>query len=254
MFTVEFLHTIRALEIDIVASRIPRGAKVLEIGAGTGWQARELHRRGIDVHAIEVPGSNYEADRVFQVAEYDGKQIPFEDATFDVVFSSNVLEHVRDLGALESEVRRVLKPAGICLHIMPTAAWRFWTTLAAFPAGVQKAAAIFRERQPPAGWLRRLRRVFINVFLALGALLHPFVQGRHGERGCLFTELWTFRPATWRRHFRRAGFEVIRDLPMGLHYTGHFVLSRRMSMEQRARLAERIGSACHLFELRPIRD
>jgi SAM-dependent methyltransferase len=41
--------------------------------------------------------------------------IPYDDATFDVVAASSVLEHVEDPRACFSEVRRVLKPGGIFL-------------------------------------------------------------------------------------------------------------------------------------------
>lgn len=44
--------------------------------------------------------------------------MPFEDETFDVVFSNNVLECITDKGKLLSEIARVLKPSGqvVCAH------------------------------------------------------------------------------------------------------------------------------------------
>ena len=53
MFSLANLDAIRGAEIDKIAAFIPAGARVLEIGAGTGQQALELRRRGFAVTAIE---------------------------------------------------------------------------------------------------------------------------------------------------------------------------------------------------------
>lgn len=254
MFTIDFLHQIRAAEIERITSYFAPGARILEIGAGTGRQATEVRRRGFSVEAIEIAESNYREQQEFPITAYDGRHIPFPDASFDVVFSSNVLEHVREFDLLESEMKRVLRPNGRCVHVMPTHAWRFWTMLAAFPAGVQKAAAFARAPGRPGKPLERVNRAVVGFLRMLGHLFQPFVQGRHGERGWLVSELWLFRPAVWRRHFLRSGFEILRDEPMGLHYTGYFVFGPRWSLAKRARIAKWLGSACHLFELRPMQS
>ena len=207
----------------MIMARFPAGARILEIGAGTGRQALAIRNRGFDVEAIEIPDSNYREHQAFPITAYDGRQIPFPDASFDVVFSSNVLEHVRDLAALEAEIKRVLRPGGFCVHVMPTHIWRLWCTLAAFPASVQKVAALARAPRPSGRFLATVRWALGTLVRSIGTLLHPFVQGRHGERGVWLSEFWLFRPAVWRRHFLRSGFEIVRDEPMGLHYSGHFV-------------------------------
>jgi len=249
VFNVEFLARLRAVEIERIAAHFPPGARVLEIGAGTGQQAIALRERGFQVDAIEVPDSNYKHHQVFPITPYDGTHIPFADGSFDVVFSSNVLEHVRDLPALEAEIQRVLRPDGICVHVMPTHVWRFWHTLAAFPAGVQEALALTRGPRP-AGLARRAAQALVTGIKMLGKVLYPFVQRRHGERGVMVSELWLFHPAAWRRHFKKHGFEIVRDEPLGIFNTGYFVFGSRWSFEKRTRLARRLGSASHLFKLR----
>jgi SAM-dependent methyltransferase len=250
MLSIPLLNQIRSAEIDAIARRFRPGARVLELGAGTGQQALELRKRGFDVEAIDVPSSNYKGDQLFPITEYDGRHIPFPDGSFDVVFSSNVMEHVRDLPGLHAEIRRVMRPGAICVHVLPTHAWRLWTMLAAFPDGVQKSALAIRERKRGGALLARTGRAFTLTLSVLRNLFYPFVQGRHGERGIILSELWLFRPTVWRRNFQQNGFEVVHEEPMGLHYSGYFVFGGHWSFEKRARLARRLGSACHLFELR----
>jgi SAM-dependent methyltransferase len=250
MFSIELLNQIRATEIETIVRRFRPGARVLEIGAGTGKQALEIRRRGFDIEAIEIASSNYKGDQLVPITDYDGSHIPFPDASFDVVFSSNVLEHVRDLPGLYAEIRRVMRPGAICVHVLPTHAWRFWTILSAFPAGVQKAAAALKGRERGGSLVTRARRAFRLTAATLRHLFSPFFQGRHGERGTVVGELWRFHPAVWRRHFRNGGFDIVRDEPMGLHYSGYLLFGKRWPIDKRARLAPWLGSACHLFELR----
>lgn len=50
---------------------------------------------------------------------YDGKKIPFDDSTFDYIFSSEVLEHVFNIDEIISELNRVLKVNGKILITLP---------------------------------------------------------------------------------------------------------------------------------------
>ncbi len=49
----------------------------------------------------------------------DIQHLPFKDATYDVVFASHVLEHIRDDRQAISEIRRILKPSGIAILPVP---------------------------------------------------------------------------------------------------------------------------------------
>ena len=85
------VETIRTWELQQVVSVIPPGSRILEIGAGAGWQSRALAQMGFAVEAVDVASALHADTRVFPVEEYDGRHLPFADESFDVVFSSNVL-------------------------------------------------------------------------------------------------------------------------------------------------------------------
>jgi ubiquinone/menaquinone biosynthesis C-methylase UbiE len=251
VFSVANVEAIRAAEIERIASWFSTGQHILEIGAGTGKQARELSRRGFQVTAIEIPQSNYAAHRHYPIVDYDGRHIPLPDQSVDVVFSSNVLEHVVDLPQIHSEIRRVLRPGGYCIHVMPTTAWRAWTILSSYP----DAAVCFFTALPsllPRGVhsaeLRRLGQAWYRTARYVGGRLF---QKRHGERGTTMSELWLFRAEWWRRNFRENGFAVVHDEPMRLFYTGNSLLGPKLDMASRERLGPVLGSACHLYKVRP---
>jgi 2-polyprenyl-3-methyl-5-hydroxy-6-metoxy-1,4-benzoquinol methylase len=138
MINFNFLQEIRKFELQRAIAHIPPGSHLLELGAGAGWQSKWLSEAGFTVSAIDLANTNYLTHQEYPVVVYDGVHIPFPDAHFDFVFSSNVMEHVLDLTTMHSEVYRVLKPDGIAFHILPSTAWRFWTSVT-HPLGVFKA-------------------------------------------------------------------------------------------------------------------
>jgi len=252
MFTISHLNTLRNAEIDRVAAFFEPNARVLEIGAGTGEQALELKRRGFDVVAIEIADSNYAGERQFPIANYDGRHIPLPDASVDIVFSSNVLEHVPDLVQMHAEIRRVLKPSGYCIHVLPTHVWRLWQTLAGFPDAAVYSMSVLPQLIPRAAPGRtELRRLGNAWYRCLRYIAGHIVQRRHGERGNALSELWLFHPRWWQQNFAENGFAVVHDEPMGLFYTGNMLFGPHLALAQRERLAEVLGSACHLFKLVP---
>jgi len=251
MYTIEFLNALREWEMGVLSAHLRRGAKILEIGGGTGTQAKLLAEMGHDVTSVDVAASNYREHQVFPIIEYDGITLPFDGDSFDVVYSSNVLEHVADLDTAHRETRRVLRSGGYCLHVLPTRAWRFWTSLAhcveTWDLMASDLAGCIRANISPRRW----PRMCIALPLTLLQWARRMVPPRHGERGTVFSELYSFDKSHWLPHFRRHGFNVIEYGPMGLFYTGHSLLGARWPLEKRNRLAPFLGSAGYYYKLKP---
>jgi 2-polyprenyl-3-methyl-5-hydroxy-6-metoxy-1,4-benzoquinol methylase len=68
------------------------------------WALDEAARLGIETHWVDAE-----------------QPLPFEDETFDVVVAGELLEHVRDPGALVGEALRVLRPGGLVVGSVPNA-------------------------------------------------------------------------------------------------------------------------------------
>src|SRR6201997_5690323 len=255
VFSLDHLDAIRGAELDTIASLFPIGVRILEIGAGTGKQALELQRRGFEVTAIEVADSNYAAHRVFPIKDYDGRTIPMGDGSVDLVFSSNVLEHVEDLSRMHAEIRRVLAPGGACIHVLPTHTWRFWTTLTSYLEAVSffvsSAPQLVPRLAPAPMGGRRLRDAWYRTARHTVGLCLP---RRHGARGNVISELWLFHPRWWRRNFAENGFAVVAEGPVGLFYTGEVLWGLRRGLARLKRLARVLGSSCHYFKLVSVRQ
>ena len=95
--------------------------KILDVGCGTGALMKELGSYG------DVYGLDFSEDAIEYCRERGEKNltigsinsIPFESGYFDAVVALDVIEHVQDdVGAI-AEIKRVLKPGGICLIFVP---------------------------------------------------------------------------------------------------------------------------------------
>ncbi|MGC4099122.1 MAG: class I SAM-dependent methyltransferase [Nitrospira sp.] len=245
------MHVIREYEYGKLVERFSPGIRILEIGGGTGYQAKRLTENGFTVESIDMPNSNYAGQLEFPVRPYDGRNIPFQDNSFDVIFSSNVLEHVVDLPYLHAEMKRVLRPGGYCVHLMPTGAWRFWTNVAHYTELFQRLFCL-APRTLPKGCSRHALTDSMNVLrLMVNTAKHYVIVPRHGETGNALSEIITFSPRHWKKHFASQLFLIDEMTAAGLFYTGHMVLGPRLSLRSRQKVSKWLGSACMIYVVRP---
>ena len=98
--------------------------RILEVGAGAALVTAFLHRQGADVLAIEPggfgPAAAIRAQLVAPVEPIAADQLdPARHGRFDLIFSVNVLEHMRPLGPNLDGMASVLAPGGRMLHTCP---------------------------------------------------------------------------------------------------------------------------------------
>lgn len=197
--------------------------KVLELGCGLGYGAALLSQVYESVTATDlelISEANHAIGltqtRTFlkslgthnvEVVGASAEVLPFPDGTFDLVFSSHVLEHVPNTDLAIREIHRVLKPGGICFSVTPTRS--------------ERSYYLFSH------YLYLLKRAFVKAFESVGekprgeskqALLHsagaqlrhfPFPPP-HGASNHFLQEWlhWSFR--SWRNIAdRHPGFQVV---------------------------------------------
>ena len=171
----------------------------LEIGSGTGYFSLNLVQLGVieRLTATDIsPGmlkrlgataAALGLDEVTTVAT-EAERLPFEDASFDLVFGHAVLHHIPDLGRAFAEFRRVLRPGGMIAFAGEPS--RYGDRLAALPKRAGTAVA-------PA-W-RRLVGAHRRAV--------PEAEQSHGHALEGEVDVHAFAPADLRRLLREGGFE-----------------------------------------------
>jgi ubiquinone/menaquinone biosynthesis C-methylase UbiE len=94
-----------------------RGERVLEVGCGAGSDLLQFAKHGADAWGMDITPAHLRlarerVGRLAQVEFGDATQIPFEDASFDFVYSIGVLHHIDQPDRVAKEILRVLRPGG----------------------------------------------------------------------------------------------------------------------------------------------
>ena len=118
-----FWYAVRREILDQMLGELllPVGARLLDIGCGTGGSAQILSRHGEAVGLDrELRSFRLSMDRPYRHRVVSGAEtLPFADASFDAVVALDVIEHLDDdLGAAR-EIRRILKPGGAAVIFVP---------------------------------------------------------------------------------------------------------------------------------------
>lgn len=134
----------------------PRRVLDLGCGAGNSVDAFRGHDASIDWVGVDIADSQEARARRRDDATfvtYDGIRVPFPDGSFDLVYSSQVLEHVPDPQAHLREIARVLRPGGRLIgstsQLEPYHSMSYWNiTPFGFAELVRAAGMQVRELRP----------------------------------------------------------------------------------------------------------
>lgn len=109
---------------DWLLGFVSPGDRVLDLGCGDGAFGAALTDAGAEVTMADVAEGALKRARerapgIGSVLLAEHEPLPFGDDSFDLVWCGETLEHVADVGGLVTEVRRVLRPAGVFLVTVP---------------------------------------------------------------------------------------------------------------------------------------
>lgn len=92
--------------------QLDKGAKVLDIGCGTGNYTVALNQRGLSMTGMDISSTMIDGARMkdpdMHWVKGDSSSLPFEDCTFNGAISSMVIHHYKDLEGPFGEAYRVI--------------------------------------------------------------------------------------------------------------------------------------------------
>jgi SAM-dependent methyltransferase len=157
----------RALLLDLVlGAGLGAGARVIDVGSGTGAFVSALVARGFDARGVDPLASARNLDPARFIAG-QAEALPCADASMAAACAFDVLEHVDDVRAL-AELHRVVVPGGMLFATVPAHAW-LWSARDA-RAGHRRryTRAMLRARVEAAGFC--VEHMFGYQFLLLPVL------------------------------------------------------------------------------------
>ena len=163
---------------SLVEAHLPhRPGRVLDVGCGTGRNLVELADLG-EVRGVEPSMAAVEFGRArdLLVVQGDAVDLPFADASFDLVTALDVIEHIADDVRALSEMRRVVSSTGAAVVTVPAYEW-LWSAHDDMNLHQRRyTARLLRSRAEAAGW----RIHYVSYFNA--ALLLPIAAHRRLQR------------------------------------------------------------------------
>lgn len=156
------------LMAEVTMGNVPLRLKILNVGAGTGDDLEVLHRFG-DISVTDVDPtvlSLVPKELCVETTVADICSLPYADASFDIVVSLDVFEHIQDDVKAVSEVYRVLKSGGVLVFGVP--AFQFlWSA---------RDVALEHKRRYSRPMLTKLFQQFSSVYINhWNAALFPLV-------------------------------------------------------------------------------
>jgi methionine biosynthesis protein MetW len=216
----------------VILETMPRrdGARMLDLGCSDGRWTLDVARHvgTTDVHGVEMLEERAAEARgrgvEVVVADLSEPLAAYEDASFDVIHSNQVIEHVRDTDCYMREIRRLLRPDGYAL--ISTNNLSSWHNIGSLVLGWQPMPCNVSD--------------MVNV----GNPFDLFDHREHGSRGQTHLRVFTGRALT-----ELARYHGLR--PLAERSAGYYPFSGSMG-RQLAQLDRRHGAfLVHLYEPDP---
>jgi SAM-dependent methyltransferase len=164
------------------------GDRMLEPGCGRGEFLTHFKDLGLVCQGLDLsPEAQHMSDGIdVDLCNVETESLPYDDESFDVIYSKSFLEHLRSPDVFFAEARRVLKPGGLLLSLVPDWEANYKTYFDDFTHRTPftrvaladlyrmcdfERASVYRFRQLPIVW----RHPWMNMVCAA---ISPFVPVR----------------------------------------------------------------------------
>lgn len=122
-----------SIVFDVLLQQNVTGLKALDLGCGSGWFSQHLARRGVRLTSVDISPRLAKITRErssSNAAAADAALLPFPDESFELIVSSEMIEHLRVPEKGIREISRVLCPQGLVVLTTPNRRWLWLVNLA----------------------------------------------------------------------------------------------------------------------------
>ena len=223
-----WLPFLRKFEIDKVLDGFEKDHfdKALELGCGSGKYSKHLAYYCKKLIAME-----FNKDRLTEQSDDkttfivgDAQDLSrFGDGEMDLIFSSNLIEHLPDIDRCLAECRRVIKPERLITHTVPNRTWKLFHMLLYYPFGIKvlfwrlfypgKSASLLESICPNTGVDSSLRPLRDTHSLKKNLL--PKI---HGISKSHFSEFKNWGQRRWINIFESNGLKVVKIIRLPFYF------------------------------------
>jgi SAM-dependent methyltransferase len=229
----KYLHRIRREEIDIAFSsfREKEFQNGLELGAGEGYQSTMLINYCNKLICTELNDYRLKRRNIvgveYKICDAEKIEIYFDTMKFDLIFSSNMFEHLPNPDLALLGIKKILSKSGIVILIMPSSFWAICHIILHYPVkilGSIKRKLFNREEKIKIELKKnnvkksnnlkaeRIKRTFFLDFIRW-----PYP---HGVSKSYFQEIINFNKQSWIKLFIKNGYRII-DIKKGPITSGY---------------------------------
>jgi SAM-dependent methyltransferase len=188
--------------------------QIFEFGAGAASQASVMRKLGSVFSSDVYIDPRLRSTTTAPFLLCDVARCPFSEATFDLIFSNHVIEHLDRPAESLRELQRIGKPECVYALAVPTSVWL-----------VLSIPCQYRDKALNL-WMRFTRHISSDSHTSgpltsapedpasPSGLLRKFLPHGHGVYPLFGESLMRFRARAWRAMFRAHGFRVIADVPV----------------------------------------
>ncbi len=219
---------LRAFEIRSVLEEFPPDAfeNALELGCGDGTGSAFLEPWCRRLTATDYDAAKFRAASTEQTtfAPLDAQELSaFREGSLDLVFSSNLLEHLPDVEKCLREIARVLKPGGYAVHLLPNRTWKLFNMLLFYPLLAQSIFRKLLSRNERAGDSPGNSEALDDNLRAVSdrrRLCSSLFPRIHGYASSHLDEWQRWGEGRWLALFSRSGMRVERVVRLPFYF-GH---------------------------------
>jgi ubiquinone/menaquinone biosynthesis C-methylase UbiE len=127
-YFVPVIGTLYRQRVELCLAECKGGARVLEVGFGSGVTFLNLNNMYKEIHGLDLDASIADVHQVFRAKGIETSllngsvtDMPYPDNYFDTILLISILEHLKpnELNQAFSEIHRVLKPGGQAVYGVP---------------------------------------------------------------------------------------------------------------------------------------